>query len=161
MRRRESGPRKIAENAKINLDVTRIMCEPVNMTTTLYRGDTSRPVRPEITAGTWLTESAEVAAWYGNANRYELDLHTLDLTDLGVGDGDDSAQVEALREKLVDAGVNVDGLRLHLTEIYMVVEEKEAQAAIRAGGFDSVAVEQWNADLSDEPYTAILYLGEA
>lgn len=128
--------------------------------TTLYRGDTSRPERPEITAGTWLTDDAKVAAWYGCAHRYELDLTTLDLTALGVGDGDDDEQVAALRDALSDAGIEVNGLRLHETEIYMVVEHAETQEAIRAAGYDSVAVEQWHADLSDEPYTGILYLGE-
>lgn len=132
----------------------------------LYRGDTSRPERPELTAGTWLTDDAEVATWYGCAHQYDLrdDLKVLDLTDLGVGgvygtDEDaDAEYVERVEDALREAGIDPEPLFCGHTELYMMAEDRKFQEAARAAGYEAVRLMQWHADKDDEEYEAVLLL---
>lgn len=127
---------------------------------TYYRGDQRRPTPPALTPGTWLTPEPDIAAWYGEAYRYDLpdDLRILDLRPLGIGDGEDVAQVDALRATLDDAGIDTTGLRLHYAEIFLVVQQPAFVTAAQLAGYDAVAVMQWHADLSSDPYEALLWV---
>lgn len=86
-------------------------------------------------------------------------MRTLDLRRLGVGDGEDPAQRNALRVALADAGVSEIPWRiLAHPEIYMVAEDPDFQDLAREAGYEAVRVMQWHASRSDEPYEAILVL---
>ena len=134
---------------------------------TYYRGDTSRPERPELTAGTWLAESSDVAAWYGAAHRYDIPaLRLLDLTDLGVGgdmteDEDGSMVPDPVYVERVEDALREHGLEPTFdvpVELYMLLENADFRAAALAAGYEGVRAMQWHAEMDDEPYVAVMLL---
>jgi hypothetical protein len=117
----------------------------------LYRGD-DNTLPPALTSGTWLTSDRDAAEFYASTvHSYEVDMEdVLDLRSLGVGDDDCR---DALVTLLADAGVpDAASFRGGWEELYQLCEQPAFQAAVRADGYTAVAVQQWNSDMSDEPY---------
>lgn len=115
----------------------------------LFRGDDSA-ARPELASGVWLTDDRQAAEFYGNVHSYDICPDgVLDLRALGVGDDDCR---DALIDELQECGVAVQSFRFGWVELYQLCEREDFRAAVRTAGFSLVAVQQWNADLSDQPY---------
>ena len=114
----------------------------------LFRGDDN--AKPELTSGVWLTDDREAAEFYGSVHSYDICPDgVLDLRGLGVGDDDCR---DALVDELQESGVAVRSFRFGWVELYQLCEREDFRAAVRAAGYLLVAVQQWNADLSDQPY---------
>ena len=117
----------------------------------LYRGD-NETMKPELTSGVWLTSDRDAAEFYADTvHSYDFDADdVLDLRSLGVGDDDcREALVAELEYLRIDDAAKFRG---GWEELYLLCERDDFRAAVRASGYTAVAVQQWHADMSDEPY---------